>query len=81
MLTVRNLKKIIILEAGNTQERAIKARKADTNLFAVTFDGLSGQPSIHTGDPVVCTNSDCNAVLSHISEVTNTIAEMVCLLQ
>ena len=52
-------------------------RKADTNIFSVKFKTLAESSSVHTGDPVVCKNTQCSAVLSHLSDLTKTLGEEV----
>lgn len=44
-------------------------RKSDTNILAVKFNQLIEPSHVHTGDPVVCRNASCSAVLSHLSSV------------
>eukprot|EP00118_Oscarella_pearsei_P025546 m.308356 g.308356 ORF g.308356 m.308356 type:complete len:751 (+) comp43845_c0_seq1:107-2359(+) len=44
-------------------------RRADTNVLCVKFDKLKHPSHMHTGDAVVC--GKCNAVLSHLSRLTN----------
>jgi len=50
-------------------------RKADTNIFSVKFKTLAESSSVHTGDPVVCKNTQCSAVLSHLSDLTKMLDE------
>ena len=42
----------------------------DPNVLAVKFDVLEQPAHFHTGDPIRCSNADCNAVLSHLSHIT-----------
>ncbi len=46
-------------------------RRSDTNILAVKFNKLIEPSDVHTGDPVVCTNENCSAVLSHFSTVSD----------
>ena len=39
----------------------------DTNIFVVKFSSLSEPKPVHTGDPVICSNQACTAVLNHLS--------------
>ena len=43
--------------------------KVDTNVVAVKFGVLAEVKQVHTGDPVVCGNSKCTAVLNSYSVV------------
>lgn len=43
--------------------------KIDTNVLVVKFSSLSEPKPVHTGDPVVCSNHGCTAVLNHLSHV------------
>jgi len=52
-------------------------RKADTNIFSVKFKTLAESSSVHTGDAVVCKNTQCSAVLSHPSNLTKMLDEEV----
>ena len=53
---------------GGVRQR--RARKADTNILAVKFNTLTGPSAVHTGDAVVCSNSACTAILSHLSQLS-----------
>ena len=46
-------------------------RRSDTNILAVKFNKLIEPSDVHTGDPVLCGNQSCLAVLSHLSSVVN----------
>ena len=52
-------------------------RKADTNIFAVKFKTLAESSSVHTGDAVVCKNTQCSAVLSHLSDPDKVLGDQV----
>ena len=41
----------------------------NTNVLMMNFGALSKPCSVHTGDPVICSNDQCAAILSHISEI------------
>lgn len=47
-----------------------KARRADTNVLCVKFNKLTEPSNVHAGDAIACTNSNCTAVLSLVSQVT-----------
>lgn len=49
------------------QDSAKNGPKIDTNVFVVKFSSLSEPKPVHTGDPVVCSNQACTAVLNHLS--------------
>ena len=49
------------------QDSATNGPKIDTNVFVVKFSSLSEPKPVHTGDPVVCSNQGCTAVLNHLS--------------
>lgn len=51
------------------QSTASDGCKIDTNVFVVKFNSLSEPKPVHTGDPVVCTNKACTAVLNHLSYI------------
>ena len=46
-------------------------RRTDTNVLAVKFNKLIEPSDVHTGDPVVCSNLSCTAVLSNLSSTTD----------
>ena len=41
----------------------------DTNIFVLKFNSLSEPKPVHTGDPVICSNQACTAVLNHLSYI------------
>lgn len=43
--------------------------RADTNVLAIKFDMLLNPSDMQTGAPIRCTNTACNAVLSHLSVI------------
>ena len=49
------------------QGSAKNGYKIDTNAFVVKFSSLSEPKRVHIGDPVVCSNQGCTAVLNHLS--------------
>ena len=51
------------------QSTASDGCKIDTNVFVVKFSSLSKPKPVHTGDPVVCSNQACTAVLNHLSHI------------
>ena len=42
----------------------------DTNILMIKFGALSKPCKVHTGDPVICSNDQCAAVLNHHSKIT-----------
>lgn len=50
--------------------KVIHTRRADTNVISLQFNRLQEKVNVHTGDPIVCKNSDCAAVLSHLSRIS-----------
>ena len=55
---------------GSTgQSTASDGCKIDTNVFMVKFSCLSEPKPVHTGDPVICSNQACTAVLNHLSHI------------
>ena len=54
---------------GTRQSSAMDGYKVDTNVFVVKFSSLSQPKPVHTGDPVVCSNQKCTAVLNHLSPI------------
>jgi len=55
---------------GTTRQSSARGGyKIDTNVLVVKFSSLSQPKPIHTGDPVVCSNQGCTAVLNHLSHV------------
>ena len=43
----------------------------NTNILMIKFGALSKPCKVHTGDPVVCSNDQCAAVLSHLSKISS----------
>ena len=58
-----------ITVATMKQDSAKNGPKIDTNVFVVKFNSLSEPKPVHTGDPVVCGNQACMAVLNHLSYI------------
>jgi len=57
-------------KSGTTGQNSEKdGYKIDTNVLVVKFSSLSEPKPVHTGDPVVCSNQGCTAVLNHLSHV------------
>jgi hypothetical protein len=52
-----------------------KARRADTNVLAVKFNTLTGPSCVHTGDAVVCSNPSCTAILSQLSQLSQSTGQ------
>ena len=52
-------------------------RRADTNIVSIKFSQLIAPSNMHTGDAVYC--SSCNAVLSHLSKITQHDEDKVCM--
>lgn len=46
----------------------------DTNIVTLQLNKLTDPAKIHAGDPVICSNSKCTAVMSHLSKV-NTVED------
>ena len=46
-------------------------RESNTNILMIKFGALSKPCKVHTGDPVVCSNDQCAAILSHLSKISN----------
>lgn len=44
-------------------------RRADTNIIGIQFSILKKSGSLHTGDAIICSNRDCTAALSHLSQL------------
>ena len=42
----------------------------DTNILLVKFNVLTEVRALHTGDPVVCQNEKCTAMLNHLSHIS-----------
>ena len=47
----------------------MKSNRIDTNIVSIKFGILADAKQVHTGDPVVCGNSECTAVLNSYSVV------------
>ena len=47
-----------------------KHEDKDTNVLMIKFGALSKPCKVHTGDPVVCSNDQCAAILNYHSKVT-----------
>ena len=45
-------------------------RDLNTNVLMVKFGVLSKPCKVHTGDPVICSNDQCAAILNHHSKIT-----------
>ena len=45
-------------------------RDPNTNVLMIKFGVLSKPCKVHTGDPVVCSNDQCAAILNHHSKIT-----------
>ena len=56
-------------QAGHNRGKVV--RRSDTNILAVKFNRLVEPSDVHTGDPVVCGNDGCSAILSHLSSITD----------
>ena len=42
----------------------------DTNILMIKFGALSVPCKVHTGDPVICSNDQCAAILNYHSKIT-----------
>ena len=42
----------------------------DTNILMIKFGALSKPCKVHTGDPVICSNDQCAAILNYHSKIT-----------
>lgn len=61
---------LLRINIGTTkQSSGMDGYKVDTNVFVVKFSSLSQPKPVHTGDPVVCSNQKCTAVLNHLSPI------------
>ena len=47
-----------------------KHEDKDTNILMIKFGALSKPCKVHTGDPVVCSNGQCAAILNYHSKIT-----------
>ena len=52
---------------GKDTVDGISVLSPDTSIVALQLDQLSYPPQFHTGDPVICSNPNCSAVMSCIS--------------
>ena len=48
----------------------IENRDPDTNILMIKFGALSVPCKVHTGDPVICSNDQCAAILNYHSKIT-----------
>lgn len=53
------------------KHRGVVSRQVDTNVIAITFNTLVNAANVHAGDVVVCSNTNCTAILSHLSKLTD----------
>ena len=51
-------------------KRKPKHEDKDTNILMIKFGALSKPCKVHTGDPVICSNDQCAAILNHHSKIT-----------
>ena len=51
-------------------KRKPKFEDRETNVFMIKFGALSKPCKVHTGDPVVCSNDQCAAILNYHSKIT-----------
>ncbi|XP_054758753.2 circularly permutated Ras protein 1-like isoform X1 [Lytechinus pictus] len=59
-----------LLKGGASKVAAPKSyRRADANVILLSLGSLENDPVIMTGDPVRCSNSKCNILLSHVSRL------------
>ena len=66
---------------GTTRRNSARnGHKIDTNVLVVKFSSLSEPKPVHTGDPVVCSNGGCTAVLNHLSHIREEQDEKVTIL-
>ncbi|XP_022105296.1 circularly permutated Ras protein 1-like [Acanthaster planci] len=59
--------------AHNAKKKKMVYRKADSNIVLLPLGNLANEPTVVTGDPVLC--GECQSVLSHISKLDHTEAE------
>lgn len=57
------------VDSAHVRRAGRVTRRADTNVLAVKFNTLVEPSDVHTGDSVVCVNTNCTAILSHLSTV------------
>ena len=55
--------------SGNFSVDGMSVRAPDTNIVTLQLNQLTDPAKIHAGDPVLCSNSKCTAVMSHLSTV------------
>ena len=48
----------------------IEDRDPGTNILMIKFGALSVPCKVHTGDPVICSNDQCAAILNYQSKIT-----------
>ena len=51
-------------------KRKPKGEDMDTNILMIKFGALSKPCKVHTGDPVICSNDQCAAILNYHSKIT-----------
>ena len=51
-------------------KRKSKVEDKDTNILMIKFGALSKPCKVHTGDPVICSNDQCAAILNCHSKIT-----------
>jgi hypothetical protein len=51
-------------------KRESKYEDKDTNILMIKFGALSKPCEVHTGDPVMCSNDQCAAILNFHSKIT-----------
>lgn len=47
--------------------RGVRTRRTDTNILAVKFNSLAEPGNFHTGDAEICSNKECEAIVSHLT--------------
>ena len=55
--------------SGNSSVDGMSVRTPDTNIVILQLNQLTDPAKVHAGDPVLCSNSRCTAVMSHLSTV------------
>ena len=65
------------LFSGKSSVDGMSVRAPDTNIVTLQLNQLTDPPKIHAGDPVTCSNSECTAVLCHLSNVNMTEDQQV----
>ena len=48
---------------------SVKDKDPDTNILMIKFGALSKPCKVHTGDPVICSNDQCAAILNYHSKI------------